>query len=779
MPMSEVGVGWVRLLPSFQGFKAKATAGLQAGLAGPAKKAGSSAGRDMAGGVSDGLGRSDGKIRGAASRFGDIFKAGLATAGIAAGALLASGVIGAFEQERAEDKLAAQLGGGEFAEQAGEVAGRLYGDAFGDSVAETADAVKQVLQSGIMAGAEDMSSDALEEMTATALTFSDVLDQDLGMSLQAVDRMLASGLANSADEAFDILTTGIQSGVDASGDLTETFQEYSTIFRDIGLSGQEATGLLMQGLQGGARDADTVADALKEFAIRAQDGSKASAEGFAAIGLSAEEMTAAVARGGPEAKAALDQVLQSLNSMEDPAERNAAAVALFGTKAEDLGDALFELDLGAAAAAMDGSAGSTEALGSAYDNAATRIEAFKRNALQRVAEFIGNQVIPAVEGLAELLGPVLGAAFQMLQGFLGPAVQQLQAFWYTLTSGFFEDEGTPIEELALSVRDAMAQIMPALSAFVAFVVDEVVPAIGSGIQLMADLWATHGADVLAAIGQVVTIVADGMALVVAAITLGAEVAGFIWRNFGEEIQAAASIAWNLVSGIISGALDIIQGVVRTATAVLRGDWSAAWEGIKQVVSGAWTIIKTLFRAGFETIKLVAKVGWRLIQVTFRTAIDTAKNFAKSGIDKIVGFFRAFGGRVKGAVSNLAGAIKAPFSSAFNGIRRLWNRTAGGFGFSIPDWIPKIGGKSFSIPKMHTGGIVPGVGDVPILAQAGEGVFTREQMAALAPADRSGAAPAPVMLHVNVAGGSQEVKTMIRRWVRVEGGGDVQLAMGSR
>lgn len=775
--MAEVGVGWVRLLPSFQGFKAKATAGLQAGLAGPAKTAGASAGRDMAGGVSEGLGRSDGKIRGAASRFGDIFKAGLATAGIAAGVLLASGVVNAFEQQRAEDKLAAQLGGGEFAEQAGEVAGRLYGDAFGDSVAETADAVKQVLQSGIMAGAEDMSADALEEMTATALTFSDVLDQDLGMSLQAVDRMLATGLASSAEEAFDILTAGIQHGVDASGDLTETFQEYSTIFRDIGLSGQEATGLLMQGLQGGARDADTVADALKEFAIRAQDGSKASAEGFAAIGLSAEEMTAAVAKGGPEAREALDQVLEGLNSMEDPAARNAAAVALFGTKAEDLGDALFDLDLDAAAAAMDGSAGATEALGSAYDNAATRIEAFKRQALQQIVTFLGNEVIPAVEGLAEVLGPVLSAAFETLSGVLGPAVAQFQAFWSTLTTGFTEDEGTPIELLALSIREALAEIIPALSSFVAFLTAEVVPAIQAGIQLMADLWAAHGADVMAAIGQVVTIVADGLALIVAAITVGLEVAGFIWRNFGDEIQAAASIAWGLVSGIISGALDIIQGVVRTATAVLRGDWSAAWEGIKQVVSGAWTVIKTLFRTGFNTIKLVASVGWRLIKVTFQTAIDTVKNFVKGRIDSIVGFFRAFGGRVRGAVSGLANAIKSPFSSAFNAIRRLWNSTAGGFGFSIPDWIPRIGGKSFSIPKMHTGGIVPGVGDVPILAQAGEGVFTRQQMAALAPVDTS--APAPSVIHLNVAGGGEDVKRLIRRWVRVEGGGNVQLAITGR
>lgn len=773
--MAEVGVGWVRLLPSFQGFQAKATAGLRSGLAGASKDAGAAAGRDMAGGVSDGLDRSGGKIRGAAGRFGEIFKAGLATAGIAAGVLLASGVVGAFEQEAAEDKLAAQLGGGEWAEETAKIAGRLYTEAFGDSVAENAAAVKEVLQSGILAE-DELSTDAIEKLTEQALTFSDVLDQDLNMSLQAVDQILATGLANSAEEAFDILTRGVQAGVDSSGDLTETFQEYSTIFRDLGLSAEDATGLMSLGLQAGARDADTVADALKELAIRGQDMSDTSAAGFAAIGLSAADMTAAFAEGGPAARAAMDDVLKGLNSLEDPAARNAAAVALFGTKAEDLGDALFNLDLDQAAAAMADQAGTVEGLGSAYDNAATRIEAFKRRGLQALAIFIGDRVIPAVEELAAVLGPVLGAAFDTVRDVLGPVVAQFQAFWQTLTSGFTEDEGTPIELFALSVREALAEIMPALSAFAAFIVNEVVPAVAAGVQFMAELWATHGADVMAAIGQVATIVADGMALVVAAITVGAEVAGLIWRNFGEEIKTAASIAWNLVSGIISGALDIIQGVVRTATAVLRGDWSAALEGIKQIVSGAWTVIKTLFRAGFDTIKLVASIGWRLIKVTFQTAIDTVKNLVKGRIDAIVGFFRAFGGRVRGAVSGLANAIKSPFQTAFNAIRRLWNSTAGGFGFSIPDWIPRIGGKSFSIPKMHTGGIVPGVGEVPILAQAGEGVFTRQQMAALAPVDRATAAPQSA---VYIDADSRDMFQLLQKWVRVEYGGDVQAALAGR
>jgi hypothetical protein len=50
-------------------------------------------------------------------------------------------------------------------------------------------------------------------------------------------------------------------------------------------------------------------------------------------------------------------------------------------------------------------------------------------------------------------------------------------------------------------------------------------------------------------------------------------------------------------------------------------------------------------------------------------------------------------------------------------------------------VPGVGGNSISapkLPKFHTGGVVPGAlgREVPILARAGEGVFTREQMAAI-------------------------------------------------
>jgi hypothetical protein len=59
-----------------------------------------------------------------------------------------------------------------------------------------------------------------------------------------------------------------------------------------------------------------------------------------------------------------------------------------------------------------------------------------------------------------------------------------------------------------------------------------------------------------------------------------------------------------------------------------------------------------------------------------------------------------------------------FKTVFNGIASAWNNTVGKISFSIPDWVPKIGGKGFdmpNIPMLANGGIVTS----PTLALIGE------------------------------------------------------------
>jgi hypothetical protein len=65
------------------------------------------------------------------------------------------------------------------------------------------------------------------------------------------------------------------------------------------------------------------------------------------------------------------------------------------------------------------------------------------------------------------------------------------------------------------------------------------------------------------------------------------------------------------------------------------------------------------------------------------------------------------------------AMVSVFKTAFNAIAAIWNNTVGKLSFKIPSWVPGLGGKGFSVPKipmLAEGGIVTG----PTLAMIGEG-----------------------------------------------------------
>ena len=818
--MTEVGVGFVQLVPSMRGFQGAASRALSDGLRGPLKKAGDDAGDALGKGIGDGVDKKRGLLSGVSDGIGDLFKTGLAGAGLAAGAALAVGIQGALDKEVQLDKLEAQLGGGEFAADMGKIAGNLYMDAFGESIADTGDAVRQVLNAGLLP--EDATNAQIESMTAKVLTFSDVMEQDLGLSTQAVSNIIQNGLAPNAEAAFDVLTKGAQLGADQAGDLLETFQEYPTNFRELGLSAEDAMGLLVQGLNAGARDSDKVADALKEIGIRGQDMSDTSREAFETLGLNADEMFAKFAAGGPEARGALDQVLDGLQEIEDPALRNAAAVALFGSQAEDLGDALFGLDLDTAASGLGEVEGSTDALGSAYDNASTKIEAFKRQAMDKLITFVGNTVLPGLERLAEVVGPVLSAAWDGLKQVMGDidwdgissaistVGENISMFFNSLRTGFTKDEGTGIENLALNLRG-----------FIGFLRGEAWPVVQQVLTAMTQAWREHGPAVMEVLTQLASIVGDVINLIIVIIRGAVAVITFIWTNWGDEILGVLSVIWELISGVISGALDVIQGIIRTVTALITGDWEGAWEGIKQILSGVWEIMATiveaawdgivaildlgfavlaeLFSAAWDGIKAIVEEAWELLKATTEAqmnaiidflsgawdtvkstasdAWDRLKDLVEDAIDKIVDFVADLPGRLRRGLSSLARTLTAPFRSAFNAIKRLWNNTLGGFSVDIPG-IGGFGGVSFSIPRMHTGGIVPTrPGEVPIMARAGEGVFTTQQMAALAPvSDLEGTAP-DQQVNVVLGAGDRDLMRWLRKQVRVAGGGDVQRAFG--
>ena len=310
-------------------------------------------------------------------KFGKGIAAATAAAGATAGAMMAKGFADNLNIEAANDKLAGQLNlTSEAARMAGGVAAKVYARNFGGSIEEVNDAIRAVGTN--LGDIGDMTQAELQQMTEGALVLSSTFDVDVADSLRAADKAITGGLAKSGPEALDLITAGFQQGLDASGDWLDTINEYSTQFDKLGIKGPQVLALLSRGVRAGARDTDAVADAFKEFAIRAIDGSTATAEGFKAIGLDADRMAGQIAKGGPAAQRATQQTLTALASIKDPVDQNTAGVALFGTQWEDTVRQTLPA-LRSALSATDDVTGSTKRLADTVgSNGAAKIETFKR-----------------------------------------------------------------------------------------------------------------------------------------------------------------------------------------------------------------------------------------------------------------------------------------------------------------------------------------------------------------------------------------------------------------
>jgi len=429
-------------------------------------------------------------------------KDGVQVAGLAAGAALVAGFGNAVEQAQSNNQLAGKL-----ALDPAESArlGRINGDLFAEAYGESLDQVNQASAGviGNIDGMIDASDEMVSKVTAGVLNLADTFELDLGQTTTAIGQLIRTGMAKDADEALDIITAGLQGNARAADDLLDTFTEYPAVLERLGLDGKKATGLFKQGLDAGARSTDLVADALKEFQIRATDGSTTSAAGFEALGLNAASATAQIAAGGEGAAAGLDDVLDRLRGMEDPVARNAAAVALFGTQAEDLGGALFALDPSSAVDALGDVNNATEALNETLGKD-QEIEKFKRAVTQSFTD-MGAAAIPVLMPIIDILSefaPILGPVAVVIAAVAG-AVTIMSAAMKVYAAIQAVQTAAQWANNAAWLANPIVLIVVAIVAAIALIITIVVLVIQNWDTLVA-----KGSEVFAAIGDFISPVVE-------------------------------------------------------------------------------------------------------------------------------------------------------------------------------------------------------------------------------------------------------------------------------
>lgn len=271
-----------------------------------------------------------GAVAGAVDKVGGV-AAGAASAGAgigmaAGGAMLKAGAD--FQASMAQ----IQASTGATAEQMAQMeqsARAIYTSGMGESYEEVARAMATMRQTGGFSGKE------LEDVTKSAMLLGKTFDMDVAETARA-SSALVKNFGIDGEKAFDLIAFAAQNGANKNGDLLDTFNEYAVQYKALGFTAEQFAAHLVKGAEDGAFSIDKVGDAIKEFNIRAKDGSKSSMEAFAELGLSGETATQMFAAGGERAQAAFVEVVKRLKEIDDPVKRNAAGVALFGTQFEDL-----------------------------------------------------------------------------------------------------------------------------------------------------------------------------------------------------------------------------------------------------------------------------------------------------------------------------------------------------------------------------------------------------------------------------------------------------------
>ena len=653
----------------------------------------------------------------AGDKLSEGLKKGIAAAGAAAGVAITASVVDAMGREAANDKVAAALAlTPEQAQRSAKVAADVYKDAWGQSTEEAAAGVKAVMEQ--IDGMRAASEPDLKAVTEAAMGVASTFDVDVKEAANAAGTMMKTGMAKDASEAFDIIAAGFQQGVDKRGDYLDTLTEYSTQFRKLGIDGTTATGLLSQGLAAGARDADKVGDALKELSIRAIDGSKTTQAAYAALGFDAQQMASRFAAGGTAASGALSEVLGRLRSMKDPVAQSAAAVGLFGTQAEDLGAALYALDPSTATQGLGQVAGAAGKMNATVsDNAQAKVEGYRRA--------VQNLGVTAVEhtGSFGAMAAAAGSFAPALMQVLGP-MAMMTAAWGASAGAALRATGAWLANTAALIANGVAWTALQAVAVTKFLVASAIEIGKSTIQWVANTAAMVGNKVawLAVQAAAVT-----KFIALAAVELGKSTAAWLANTVAvvanrvaqlalvavSAVVRAATVAWTAVQWLLNVALSANPiGIIIMAVAALVAGIIYAYkhsETFRHIVQAAGRAAAAAFGWVVEQVKKVwaalgvvidwVKSHWPMLLAILTGPIGLAVLWIVKHWDTVMAFFKAVPGRIGGLFKTVANAITSPFRAAFNAVSRLWNSTIGKLSWTVPGWVPALGGHTLAAPKL--------------------------------------------------------------------------------
>ena len=588
------------------------------------------------------------------------------------------------EYSKASNQMAASTGlvGDELANMEKQMQD-VYANNFGESMQDVSDSMAEVYRQTGEWG------DALQKTTEGAFALRDTFGYEVTESARAAKAMMTN-FGISGEEAMGLIAAGAQNGLDYSGELIDSINEYSVQFSKLGFDADDMFKIFQKGAESGAWNLDKVGDAIKEFSIRSIDGSKTTTTAFTDLGLNADKMMATFAKGGNEAEYAFQTVLKKLMEVDNEVERDAIGVSLFGTQWEDLG-----IDAVAAMADVQGGAYDTgNALGKIndvkYNDLDSAMQGIKRTAevaLLPAAENVTEaflELAPKIQGavetaapyiadLAEQLGPLLELAIDLgVQGFefIAQKVQELAPVVGEFANG------------ALTwIKNNMEWLIPVVSglaaAFGAYKLISQGVAIWEGIKAAALATGTTVTGLATAatwlLNTALAFLTSPITLVVLAI--GALVAAGValYRNwdkvkvFAQNLGVSLQKTWNNIKTKVSKTFTQIGTAISRTWTNIKTKTANLWSQIVTAVTSKINSLRTKVSTTIQNIASTASSIWNNIRSTATTIwngiVSSVSSIVSGLVSRVAGTFN----NIYSSVSNVMGNIRSSISNVWNNI----------------------------------------------------------------------------------------------------------------
>lgn len=654
-------------------------------------------------------------LKSAAGKAAKGVAAGIAGITAALGGAAVAAVHSADSLDQAMNQFASSTGTGKEALSGYEnVLKDIYANNYGESFEDIAGAMAAVTQQ--MGHLDDAE---LQNVTEAAFVLRDTFGYEVPESVRA-SKALMDQFGISGEEAMNLIANGAQNGLDFSGELLDSIDEYSVQFAKVGMSADDMFRIFQSGAESGAFNLDKIGDAVKEFAIRAIDGSDTTIDGFQRLGMNADEMAARFAAGGEAARGAFQEVIRGLAEMDDPVSQSIAGVDLFGTMWEDLGpEVVTQLSTinGAAYGAAD---------------ALDQIHQIRYDDLSSVLEGVRRSVELAAIPIGQALIPKLAEAAQQA----GEMVRSLSEAFQT---GGFAGLGSELASQLSAIGPQIAAAAPTMLASIG----ELIQSLAAGIAASApELW-TAGMSIVQTIGD--SILAAAPQMLHAALSLMQNLADGISANLPSLIPAALSMLSEISAGLRSGVGQLVDGALAIVQAIGEGIISslpALIESVPEIVTNIAGIINDNAPKLIETaLYLIAQLAKGLVEaipalianipkiieaiVSVFMAFNwldlgkTVISMFKNGITAMVGAVRGAAGNVLNAINNtlknlpqtLLNLGRQGIQGLINGVKSLVGAVGGAIrtvANTILNGIKSLPGKLLDIGKQMIQGLINGI-----------------------------------------------------------------------